>query len=59
MGVVTTYDEMRDRVRDALTDCLSMVKTDLFDEHVWGYEDMRDDYAIDVYMAIKKARDAV
>ncbi|MGG4105098.1 hypothetical protein AAXB25_14375 [Paenibacillus lautus] len=58
MGVVTSYDKRRDRLRDALTECLDMAK-DLLDEKVWGYEDMRDDYALDVYVAVKKARDAV
>lgn len=58
MGVVTSYDERRDGLRKALTDCLDMAK-DLLDENVWGYEDMRCDYALDVYVAVKKARDAV
>ena len=58
MGVYTSYDEMRDRLRDNLNDCLREAK-ELFDEDIWGYDDMREDYAIDVYRAVKKARDTV
>lgn len=32
---------------------------ELFNEDIWGYKDMREDYDIDVYQAVKKARDAV
>lgn len=58
MGVITSYDERRDRLRDKLTECVREAK-DLFDEDIWGYEEMREDYAIDVYQAVKKARDMV
>lgn len=58
MAVVTTYDERRQELRNALTDCLDKAK-DMLDEKVWGYEEMREDYALDVYVAVKKARDAV
>jgi 5-methylthioribose kinase len=58
MGVYTTYDEKRDELRDKLTECLRMAK-ELFDEDIWGYDEMREDYDIDVYQAIKKARDTV
>ncbi|EPC8411080.1 hypothetical protein CN553_12015 [Bacillus cereus] len=59
MGVQTTYDEMRDRLRDELNDCLRLAKELMVGEDIWGYEDMREDYAVDVYQAIKKARDTV
>lgn len=59
MGVHTTYDEMRDRLRDELNDCLRLAKELMVGEDIWGYEDMREDYAVDVYQAIKKARDKV
>jgi len=58
MGVCTTYDEKRDQLREELTKCLKLAK-ELLDEDIWGYENMRDDYAIDVYTAVKKARDTV
>ncbi|HFK1435078.1 TPA: hypothetical protein ACGXNJ_005232 [Bacillus cereus] len=59
MGVQTTYDEMRDRLRDELNDCLRLAKELMVGEDIWGYEDMREDYAVDVYQAIKKARNTV
>lgn len=58
MGVYTTYDEKREYLREQLNDCLKEAK-ELLNEEIWGYSDMREDYAIDVYQAIKKARDAV
>lgn len=58
MGVITTYDEKREYLRSRLTECLSLAK-ELLDEDTWGYKDMKEDYAIDVYQAVKKARDAV
>ena len=58
MGVYTTYDEKRDELRRKLNECLSMARN-LLNEDIWGHEDMREDYAIDVYQAVKKARDSV
>lgn len=58
MGVQTTYGEMRDRLRDKLTECLREAKG-LMDEDTWGYDQMEEGYDIDVYQAIKKARDSV
>ena len=58
MSVHTDYDSKRDYLRDELNDCLRLAK-ELLDDTVWGYDDMRDDYAIDVYRAVKKARDSV
>lgn len=58
MGYVTYYDEKREVLRDALSDCLKMAK-ELLDEDISGYENMRDDYALDVYVAVKKVRDMV
>lgn len=58
MGVVTSYDERRNELRDKLSKCLEMAR-DILDENIWGYSDMKDDYAFDVFTAVKKARDAV
>lgn len=58
MGVHTAYDEKRDYLREELNDCLKLAK-ELLDEDIWGYKDMRDDYAIEVYQAIKNARDSI
>lgn len=58
MSVITTYDDKRDQLRDVLSDCLRLAKK-LLDEDIWGYDEMKDDYAMNVYTAVKKARDAV
>ena len=58
MSVITTYDEKRDELREALKYCVKLAKA-LLDEDLWGYDEMREDYALDVYTAVKKARDAV
>lgn len=59
MGVYTSYDERRDRLRDNLNDCLREAKELVMAEDEWGYEDMKDGYAMEVYQAVKAARDAV
>lgn len=48
MSVNTTYDEMRDKLRDKVKECVEIAR-DLLDESIWGYEDMREDYAIEIY----------
>lgn len=58
MGVYTTYDEMRDDLREELNRCLIKAKR-LMDEDTWGYENGSDEYAMKVYLAIKKARDSI
>lgn len=58
MGVYTTYDEKREYLRSELSECLRLAK-ELLDEDIWGYDEMKDDYAIEVYRAVKLARDAV
>lgn len=58
MSVHTTYDEMRDSLRDKLTECVKMAK-EMFDENIWGYDEMKEDYIIDIYKAIKNTRDMV
>jgi hypothetical protein len=58
MSVVTTYDEMRYELKDQLSKCLKLVK-ELLDEDIWGYQEMKEDYATNLYIAIKKAKDLV
>lgn len=58
MGVYTTYDERRDDLREKLNECLRMAKG-LLDEDIWGYDEMNEDYSIELYQAVKRARDAV
>jgi hypothetical protein len=59
MGVYTTYDEKRDALKDKLKECLSLAKELVVGEDIWGYEDMKEGYAMDIYVAIKKAIDEI
>ena len=59
MGVITTYDEMRDRLREQLKECEELAKEMFVNEDIWGYDHMREDYALDVYQAVKQARKTV
>lgn len=58
MSIHTSYDEIRDDLRNKLTECLEIARN-LLDETIWGYEEMKKDYATDVYVAVKKARDEI
>jgi len=58
LSVYTTYDEKRDELKEELTNCLELARK-LLDENIWGYDDMSEDYAIEVYQAVKKARDTI
>lgn len=42
-----------------LNECLKLAKELVVGEDIWGYDEMRDGYALDVYQAVKKARDEV
>ena len=55
MSINTTYDEKRDELRDNLKECLSQAKELVVGEDIWGYDHMKEGYAIEVYMAIKNA----
>ena len=59
MSVHTEYDEKRDWLRSELEDCLEYAKDKLFDKNIWGYDDMRSDYAAEVLDAIQKAIDSI
>lgn len=59
MSVQTTYDDMRDYLKDVLDKCLRLVKDLLVGEDIWGHDEMRRDYLIDLYQAVKNARDSV
>ena len=58
MSVITTYDEMRDRLKDKLTECLSLAR-EMLNENIWGYDEMKENYSEEIYFAVKKARDNV
>lgn len=58
MSVQTEYDFLRDELRDKLSECVKLaVKLTTSEED--GYDSMRKDYAIDVYVAVRNARDIV
>ena len=57
--VTTPYDEYRDELRQTLKQALSFVCQKLMDPEIWGYEQMSEDYAIELYKAVRKVRDAV
>jgi len=56
MSVHTTYDELRDKLKLGLDECLELART-MLDSSIWGYDEMRKDYALDLYTAIKKTKD--
>ena len=58
MSVRTTYDEKRDELKDLLMECLTLAR-EMLDENIWGFEEMKSDYATDLYVAVKKAKDLV
>jgi len=58
MSVTTTYDENRNELRENLNICLELARK-LLNEDTWGYTEMKNDYAINLYQAVKDARDAV
>lgn len=59
MGYRTTYDDKRDELRDTLREALVQAKELVVGEDIWGYDEMREGYAMDVYLAIKKAIETV
>lgn len=59
MGVQTDYDDKRDELRERLNECVLLAKELFVGEDIWGYDQMPDDYAMKVYMAVKNARDKV
>lgn len=58
MAVYTEYDRRRDKLKRKLKMCLEDAR-ELLDPDIWGYEDMRKDYGIDVYKAIKDAYETI
>lgn len=55
MSVQTSYDDMRDELRNELNDCLKLAKELVVGEDIYGYDHMRNDYAMDIYIKIKEA----
>lgn len=59
MSVYTTYDEKRDELKLELLRCLKLAKELVVGDDIWGYENVREGYAMEVYLAIKKAIDEI
>lgn len=58
MGVYTDYDEKRDELKSRLSECIDLSR-ELLDENTWGYTSFSENYALELYIAIKKVRDSV
>jgi len=59
MSVITTYDNMRDELKSTLEKALKQSKELVMGDDIWGYDEMRDGYAMELYTKIKSAIDAV
>ena len=59
MSVRTDYDDMRYDLKKDLEECLEKAEQLVVGKKIWGYEDMRKGYAIDVYQAILKAIETI
>ena len=55
MSVRTTYDDKRDELKDTLKDALKQAQEMVIGIDIWGYDEYRDGYAMDVYIAIRNA----
>lgn len=58
MSVITEYDRKREKLKKKLKICLEDAR-EMLNPDIWGYEDMKKDYAIDLYKAIKEAYETV
>ena len=56
--IETTYDGLRDELRCKLKECEALAKR-MMDPTIWGYDDMKKGYDLEVYTAVRKAREAV
>lgn len=55
MSVQTTYDDMRDELKATLEKALKQAKELVIREDVWGFDEMKENYAMDVYKAVRDA----
>ncbi|MGL4573083.1 MAG: hypothetical protein ACRCVJ_18730 [Clostridium sp.] len=58
MSITTKYDDMRMDLKDDLNNCLDKAR-EMLDNNIWGYEDMKEGYALDIYIAIKNVMDSI
>lgn len=59
MGYQTPYDKKRDELRIKLEECRILAKELAMGHDIPGFEEMVEDYGINLYMTIKEARDRV
>lgn len=55
MSVYTEYDRLRDELKCDLENCLEKAKELMLGTKIWGYDHMKEDYAEELYFAIKNA----
>lgn len=53
MSVYTEYDRLRDELKIELGHCLEKAKELMLGTDIWGYDHMKEDYAEELYFAIK------
>ena len=58
MTVNISYDEKRYKLLDTMDETLEQAR-ELLNPSIWGYESMNEDYALNLYIAIKKVKDMV
>lgn len=54
MSVQTTYNDLRDSLRDDMKECLNKA-IEMLNPDIWGHSEMRTNYAEKLYKAIKDA----
>ena len=52
MSVETEFQRRRDQVKDQLDDIIREVSILISDKDIWGYEDMSDEYMLDMTEAL-------
>lgn len=58
MSVYTTYDKIRDNLKDQLSDCIKLA-SELQNENIWGYGDINEEYKdkmLEVLILLQKAK---
>lgn len=59
MSVITRYDDMREDLKSELKQSLRKAKELVMGEDIWGYDEMRDGYAMEVYLKLKEVIDII
>lgn len=59
MSAQTSYDDVRDELKEGLEDCLKKAKILFVETDMWGADQYPKDYGEKVYRAVKKALNEV